>query len=189
MSRKVVITGVPGVGKSTVIDGALERLKELGREYWPISFGTAMFELASERGLVSDRDEMRRLDQDVQKELQSGAARAIAQISDDVIVDTHCTVKTPGGFLPGLPIWVLEELKPDVFVLVETDPDQILGRRILDESRIRDLEGYGEIRTHQEFNRFIAASYAMVSGCTVKIINNPDFLLEKALADLVEVLR
>jgi len=84
---------------------------------------------------------------------------------------------------------VLEELKPDVFVLVETDPDQILGRRILDESRIRDLEGYGEIRTHQEFNRFIAASYAMVSGCTVKIINNPDFLLEKALADLVEVLR
>jgi adenylate kinase len=31
----------------------------------------------------------------------------------NVIVDTHCTVKTPKGYMPGLPAWVLKEIKPD----------------------------------------------------------------------------
>jgi adenylate kinase len=189
MGKKVVITGVPGVGKTTVIDKALEVLKGEGIDYRPLNFGSFMFEVASSEGLVKDRDEMRKLDQATQRRLQQSAARKIGAAPENVIIDTHCTVKTPKGFLAGLPEWVLRELNPDIFVLVETDEDQILNRRLSDLSRVRDMEGYGGIRDHQQFNRAIAASYAMLAGCTVKIIKNPDFLLENAVADMVELLR
>ncbi|MEA2034999.1 MAG: adenylate kinase [Euryarchaeota archaeon] len=189
MSKKVVITGVPGVGKTTVINGALEALKNEGVEYRSVNFGSCMFDAALKKGLADDRDAMRKLDQNVQRDLQKSAARSIAEIKSNVIIDTHCTVNTPKGFLAGLPLWVLEELKPDIVVLVETDSDQILNRRLSDDSRIRDMEGFSGIESHQQFNRFMAASYAMVTGCTVKIIMNSDFLLENAIADMVDLLR
>jgi adenylate kinase len=78
---------------------------------------------------------------------------------------------------------------PDVIVLVETDPDQILMRRLSDASRVRDMEGARSIAGHQEFNRAIAAAYAMYTGCTIKIVGNDNHLLEHAIDDLVNVLR
>jgi adenylate kinase len=98
-------------------------------------------------------------------------------------------VKTPKGYLAGLPEWVLKEIMPDIIVLVETDDDQILMRRMSDETRTRDKEGAKSIAEHQQFNRSIAAAYAMVTGCTIKIVTNADFLLERASEDLAGVLR
>jgi adenylate kinase len=107
----------------------------------------------------------------------------------NVLIDTHASIKTPGGYLPGLPEWVLKELMPDTIVLVETNEDQVLLRRMTDETRTRDIEGSYGIAEHQQFNRAIAAAYAMVTGCTIKYITNADFLLEKAAVDLAAVLR
>lgn len=187
--KKVIITGVPGVGKSTVVNEALSKLKEEGITYQSLNFGTFMFEVAQKEGYVKDRDEMRKLEKDLQKRLQQLAAKAIAQISGNIIIDTHASVRTPKGYLPGLPEWVLHEIMPDLIVLVETDGDQILLRRLGDDTRERDMEGSGGIAEHQQFNRFFSAAYAMVTGCTVKIIHNPDFLLEKAVTDMAAVLR
>ena len=189
MGKKVVITGVPGVGKTTVINRAIEELSAEGIEYQTLNFGSCMFEVASGRGQVRDRDEMRKLDQAQQRDLQRNAAQVIAQSEGNVIIDTHCTVKTPKGYLAGLPEWVLRELMPDIVILVETDEDQILKRRLSDETRVRDLEGYNDILEHQHFNRSMGAAYAMLTGCTVKIVKNPDFLLERAVEDMKEILR
>ncbi len=137
---KCIITGVPGVGKTTVITGALTKLEEMGVHYANISFGSFMFDTAMAEGLVRNRDEMRLLAKDDQRSLQRKAAAAIAKTDGNVIVDTHASVKTPKGYLPGLPEWVLEALQPDLFVLIETDEDQILGRRLGDPSRVRDMD-------------------------------------------------
>ncbi len=191
MGKKVVVTGVPGVGKTTVINGAMDRLAAEGVIYESVNFGTFMFDVACNENLVSDRDEMRKLGKDDQKRLQQAAASGIAAMSADanIIIDTHSSISTPAGFLAGLPEWVLRELMPDVVVLVETDPDQILMRRLGDASRARDMEGSRAIAGHQEFNRAIAAAYAMYTGCTVRIVENADFLLERAIDDLADVLR
>ncbi len=191
MGKKVVVTGVPGVGKTTVITGAMEKLAEEGAAYQSINFGTFMFEVAQRENLVADRDGMRKLDRGVQKRLQREAAAGIAAASGtaNVIIDTHSSVKTPNGYLAGLPEWVLKELMPDVVVLVETDEDQILMRRLGDGSRVRDTEGARSIGEHQQFNRAIAAAYAMYTGCTIKTIQNDNFLLDRAVAEMVEVLR
>jgi adenylate kinase len=189
MGKKVIITGVPGVGKTTVVNEALKKLKEAGVEYQSINFGTFMFEVAKSDSIVADRDQMRTLDRAVQKRLQQRAAQAIGKISGNVLIDTHASVKTPKGYLAGLPEWVLREIMPDTIVLVETDDDQILMRRLTDETRSRDKEGSRSIAEHQQFNRSIAAAYAMMTGCTIKIIINPDFLLDRSSSELAEVLR
>jgi len=187
--KKVIITGVPGVGKTTVVNEALKKIKAEGVEYKSINFGTFMFEVAMNEKIVLDRDQMRALDREVQKQLQQRAAKAIAQIPGNILIDTHASVKTPKGYLAGLPEWVLREIMPDTIVLVETDDDQILMRRLTDETRSRDKEGSRSIAEHQQFNRAVAAAYAMISGCTVKIVINADFLLERAAEDMAAVLR
>ena len=187
--KKVIITGVPGVGKTTVVNEALKKLQEQGIEYQTINFGTFMFEVARNDKVVENRDQMRTLDRAVQKRLQQRAAQAIAQVEGNVLIDTHASVKTPKGYLAGLPEWVLRELMPDILVLVETDDDQILMRRLSDDTRSRDKEGARSIAEHQQFNRSIAAAYAMMTGCTIRIIINADFLLERSSTELADVLR
>ena len=93
--KKVIITGVPGVGKTTVINEALAKLKNEGVEYQPINFGSFMFEVAKSEGLVENRDQMRTLERADQKRLQQRAAQAIAKIPGNVMIDTHASVKTP----------------------------------------------------------------------------------------------
>jgi adenylate kinase len=189
VGKKIIITGVPGVGKTTVVNEALKKIKEEGVEYKSINFGTFMFEVAMNDKTVQDRDQMRTLDRAVQKRLQQRAAQAIAQVQGNVLIDTHSSVKTPKGYFAGLPEWVLREIMPDTIVLVEADDDQILMRRLTDETRSRDKEGARSIAEHQQFNRSIAAAYAMLTGCTVKIVINADYLLERAAEDMAAVLR
>jgi len=186
--KVVVITGTPGVGKSTVLQKALEEIEE---EYMIVNFGDAMLEAALERGVVNNRDEMRRLDPHVQRDIQRLGGRKIAEIAKtkNVIVDTHATIKTSKGYLPGLPVWVLEELNPSIIVVVEADSMEISGRRSSDETRKRDREDTMEIEEHQLLNKAAAIAYAVYSGATVAVIENHDEGLLEAAKNLAAVLR
>lgn len=154
----VVLAGIPGTGSTTVLNKVLENI-----DYVNINYGNVMFDIAQEKGLVAGRDDMRKLDPKIQKEVQQEAAIKIHKMAenDDVIIDTHCTIKTPKGFLPGLPIWVLEELKPTQFILIEAKPSEIMYRRMNDPTRVRDVEYADEIDLHQEVSRATAMSYAV----------------------------
>ncbi len=46
MGKRVVITGVPGVGKTTVVNGALGKLADEGISYQSLNFGSGMYEVA-----------------------------------------------------------------------------------------------------------------------------------------------
>ncbi|MBA2862061.1 adenylate kinase [Methanococcus maripaludis] len=190
-NKVVVVTGVPGVGGTTVTQKAMDILSEEGLNYKMVNFGSAMFEVANEEGLASDRDQMRKLDPETQKRIQKMAGRKIAEMAKEypVAVDTHSTVKTPKGYLPGLPAWVLTELNPDMVIVVETDGDEILMRRLSDESRKRDLETTASIEEHQFMNRAAAMSYGVLTGATVKIVKNKNGLVDNAVEELISVLR
>jgi adenylate kinase len=105
-----------------------------------------------------------------------------------VFVDTHCTVRTPRGYLPGLPKWVLETLKPKQIILVEADPEEILRRRISDESRKREKSPLEDIEEHQEMNRKVAMVYSTLTGAIVTIIKNHDNRLDEAVENFVKSL-
>ena len=178
----VVVTGIPGVGKTTVMKEAAE-----GIDIQFVTFGTVMADIAIEMNLVKDRDGMRKLTLEQQKELQIKTAEKVAKM-DNVIVDTHCTVKTPKGYMPGLPEWVIKKLNPTAIVVVEADPEEIYNRRSKDITRNRDPDSKEKIAEHQQMNRAAAMTYATLSGATVKIVFNHDNAIEDAVKDAAPVL-
>ncbi|MEE9440536.1 MAG: adenylate kinase [Candidatus Thermoplasmatota archaeon] len=179
----IVVTGIPGVGKTTVMKQAAE-----GIDIKFVTFGSVMIDIAKEMGLVKDRDEMRKLTLEQQKDLQIRSAEKVASMGD-VILDTHCTVKTPKGYMPGLPEWVLKKLKPTAIVVVEADPDEIFNRRAKDATRNRDPDSEEEIAEHQQINRSAAMSYATLTGATVKIVFNHDDAIDEAVKQAEPVVK
>ena len=174
----VVVGGVPGVGKSTVMAAS----RELG--YTIANFGTAMFDTARKDGLVEDRDQMRTLPVAQQQRIQKLAAQELGRM-EKVVVDTHLSILTPSGFMPGLPEWVVRALDPTHIVLVEADPDQIAGRRARDSTRQRDSDDIG---LHQQMNRSFAAASATLTGTPVSIVINADGAVEAAAEAFVRIL-
>jgi len=184
----VMITGIPGVGKSTITRLALRKTKVRFRL---VNFGDLMFKEAVTAGLVGHRDEMRKLDPKIQKELQMKVARRIVEMSksEPILIDTHATIRTPVGYLLGFPREVIEVINPNFIVIIEATPSEILGRRLRDLKRDRDVETEEQIQRHQDLNRAAAVSYAMHSNALIKIIeNHEDKGLEEAVHELVEVL-
>lgn len=181
--KLIVQTGIPGVGKTTVLTKAVESLDE---KFKIVNYGSKMFEVAQKEKIVKDRDEMRKMPPETQKRIQRMAAKAISKeaVKTNVVVDTHCTIKTPSGYLPGLPIWVLEELKPTQIINIEANPEEIQGRRVSDETRARDADDIKEIDEHQMINRATSMAYAMVTGATMKIVFNHNDRLDEAVESL-----
>ena len=178
----IVVTGIPGVGKTTVMKNAAE-----GMDIKFVTFGTVMTEIAKEMGLVKDRDEMRKLTLEQQKELQIKSAEKVASMGN-VILDTHCTIKTPKGYMPGLPEWVIKKLNPTAIVIVEADPEEIYNRRANDPTRNRDPDSKEQIAEHQMINRAAAMAYAALTGSTVKIVFNHDNAIDAAVKEAALVL-
>jgi len=178
----IVVTGIPGVGKTTVMKRAAE-----GMDIKFVTFGTVMSEIALEQKIVKDRDDMRKLTLEQQKDLQIKSAEKIASMGN-VILDTHCTVKTPKGYMPGLPEWVIKKLNPTAIVVVEADPEEIYNRRAGDPTRNRDPDTKEQINEHQTINRAAAMAYAALSGATVKIVFNHDDAIDAAVEQAAPVL-
>ena len=191
-SRNVVIvTGIPGVGKTTVIDTAVDIVKEKhGEDVLILNFGTFMFEVARERDLVKDRDELRKMPTSSQRVVQKLAGEAIAERAKTakIIVDTHTLILTDNGFLIGLPEWVVKAIQPKTIVLVEADPKNIASRRSDDETRIRDAQMVDEINMHQQMCRAAAAAAGTLTGATVRVIMNREGKVEDAAAQLADTL-
>ncbi len=185
------MTGIPGVGKTTVISTAVDMVKKRHNEnVLVLNFGTAMFELASKKGLVKDRDEMRKLPISVQRELQKMAGEAIEKQarSSRVIVDTHTLIQTNNGYLIGLPEWVVRAMKPKTIVLIEADPKDIAARRTEDATRVRDVQQIEQIEIHQQMCRAAAVAAGTLTGATVRIIKNMQGAVEAAATQLYETL-
>ncbi len=191
----VVMTGVPGVGKSTVVKTAFEKAEEknIKIEWEMVNFGDMMLKTATEKKLVEHRDEMRVLPIEKQREIQKEAAKAIRDMADkgDYILDTHATIETPKGYIPGMPEWVLRELSPDVIVVLESRPEDINHFRkkdIGDDFRRREVDNLQSIEMHQSVNRSIAMAYSVLTGTPIKVIWKPRGTLPQAGETLLEVL-
>ncbi|MHA2379745.1 MAG: adenylate kinase [Candidatus Thorarchaeota archaeon] len=187
----VIVTGIPGVGKTTVIDTAVEMVKsQHGEEVRVLNIGTAMFEVASEKGLIKDRDDLRKMPTAKQREVQRMAGEVIAEKAKTarVIVDTHTLIQTKNGFLIGLPEWVARAIQPKTVVLVEADPEKIASRRSSDETRTRDDQIVDEIDTHQRMCRAAAVSVGTITGATVRVIRNREGKVEEAATELASTL-
>jgi adenylate kinase len=187
-NKRVIIVGIPGVGKSSVISLAIEQLKQKGKNATIAVFGTVMLEEAHKMG-VKNRDELRKMSLGKQRDLQEKAAKRISEIEDSiVIIDTHLFIKTIEGYYPGLPMYLLDIIKPTHFVMVIAEPGEIVNRRKSDKSRVRDIVAVEDIQDELDILRVMIASSSILTGSPFIAIVNNDNEIEQAVSSMVKVL-
>lgn len=186
-NKRAVIVGIPGVGKTTVITRAAEMLNEK-RKTTVVVFGTVMFEEAKKMGLKS-RDEMRRMPVEDQRRLQEMAAQRIAEMRDDVVlIDTHLFINTVEGYYPGLPMRLLNIMKPTNMVMIAADASEIAERRKADQTRQRDIVSAEDIQKELDISRVMVASCSILTGAPFAIIMNSDGRVDEAAANIAKML-
>ena len=186
---KVIIVGIPGVGKSTIISNATAALQNMGTSVTTVVFGSVMFEEAKKLG-ITHRDQMRKLSIDVQQKLQNKAADLISGRRESVVVvDTHLFIKTSSGYYPGLPMNLILKLNPDRLILVSANSEEILRRRKDDNTRTRDMISDDEIKRDIEVSLSMISSLSILTGAPFEIIHNNDNMIDSATAQLVELLK
>ena len=187
--RTIIIIGVPGVGKSTLISKAVSTLQNLGTSVNSIVFGSVMFQEAKKLG-ITDRDQLRKLSISIQEKLQYMAADYICALKEStVIVDTHLFIKTTSGYYPGLPMNLILKLNPDRLILVTARSEEILKRRKNDNTRLRDIIPEDEIKRDIEVSLSMVSSLSVLTGSPFEIIYNHDNMVDSATSLMVELLK
>ncbi len=180
VSKKVIIVGIPGVGKSTLVNKIVEILNSRQKSVSVNSFGTIMFEEAQKNG-IKNRDDLRKLSMEEQQILQKKAAQKMAKLEDDlVIIDTHTFISTNAGFYPGLPHNVLEIIKPSNFISVYARPEDIYNRRMKDTTRQRDIVSIDNIKKEMAISDAMLSSCAVFSGSPMKPVLNTEGKVDEA---------
>lgn len=186
MKLRVVVVGIPGVGKTTVVEKLRSRLE--GAKL--VTFGTVMFEEATRRRWVKGRDEMRKLPIDRQSRLQRFASAKISKMADRIVlVDTHLFIRTKEGFWPGLPFDVARVLKPTHLILVEASPEEVAARRAKDAARARDKVIVEELEKETQLGRTYLSAVSTLTGAPMLIVRNEEGKADETAESLAAVIR
>ena len=187
-NKKVVMVGIPGVGKTSLLKRVVEILTERNKTVSVVSFGTLMFDVAKDNG-ISDRDDLRKLPVIEQQKLQKIAAEKIASMVDQVvIIDTHAFINSSEGYYPGLPEHVLKIIKPTNFVSVSAKPEEIYSRRIKDFTRNRDTITLANVKKELDFQSGIISACAVISGAPIKYVLNREGKIDEAADKVINSL-
>ncbi|KAF6245024.1 adenylate kinase [Nitrosopumilus sp. b2] len=187
-SKKIILVGIPGVGKTTLLSKILDHIKSQQKSVNVVSYGTLMFEVAKQNGL-NDRDELRKLPVTKQQELQKIAAENIAACTEEiVIIDTHAFISSPEGYYPGLPEHVLKIIKPSNFISVSAKPEEIYSRRMTDETRNRDKNTLANVKTELDVQSGMISACSVITGSPVKYILNREGKVDEAADKIIQSL-
>lgn len=176
---KYVIFGIPGVGKTSVVNGVVEKTGIKN-----INLGDLLTEIGKEMGLIENRDELRKLNFKLQQKIRKGGVERIIDLHEkygDILLDTHAAIKTRQGYMPGFDNYMLETLNPDVFIILWAKPEDIVSRRSGDNSRERDEDSIEEIAEGIRVTRQMASAYAVLASATYVEIENKQGELETSI--------
>jgi len=184
-----MVVGVPGVGKTSVINEAKKYLKY---EFKVVNTGDIMFELAKEKYNINNRDEIRKkLTFEQQKEIQREAIKRIKKMEkeSDIILDTHLVIESYEGYIPAMLRDYAEILRPDGIAVIISDPDKIFVRRLKDiQIRGRDVENLKRIEIQQNLTIYFTTIFMFEYSTIVEVINNEEGLLEESAKKFAEFL-
>ena len=186
--KKVVIVGIPGVGKTSLVTRIVELLNGDKQRASVHSYGTVMMNEV-ENSDISDRDNLRHLPVSQQKELQKQAAKKISELTDDVVfIDTHAFISTKEGFYPGLPNHVIQVLEPTHLIAISARPEEIYNRRMKDDTRNRDKISIEAIKKELAVQDAMLSSCSVLSGSPMKVILNNEGKIDEAANNVIEAI-
>jgi adenylate kinase len=187
-TKRIIVVGIPGVGKTTVVSNVKNTLEQTGIKTILAEFGKIMLEEAKKLN-IQNRDEIRRLSIEEQKKLQNLAATKISQIySDVVIIDTHLFINTKEGYYPGLPAHLLNNIKPTHLILIIANPEEIYHRRQNDSTRVRDIISMDSIKNEIDVSKMLISCCSIISGAPFKILANHEGSLTDCTRKMVSLI-
>ena len=182
MNRIVIITGSPGVGKSTLIKSLTENGK-----YKILNVGDVMLDLAIKEGAVKGRDELRFLKDDEIRRLQDKTFIDIAHMEGNIILDTHASVESNGRFVPGVPLETMRIIRRNVRAMIYIDAltTEIIERATGDKHRLRNTDR-AFIDAQRRINLSILSMYSAYLNIPLYIIFNRQDELAESIKSLKE---
>lgn len=191
MAKSIIVAGVPGVGKTTVLHELASVAHAKNVPLKIVNFGNVMNELFKKQGKEIHRDRMRREDIELQSKIQEKAARMIGKMPGNsaLVVDTHMFVRTAEGIWPGTPARVLEHLDPSLIILIEADPEEVAARRSSDTTRERESKNIEDAKADLQWSRNMASAIAVLAGIPIQIVHNKDGSQRKAAEDLLKLIQ
>jgi len=187
-NKKIILVGIPGVGKTTLLTTMVEILKDHKKNVVVINYGSLMFDVAKENGLT-DRDQLRKLSVSEQQRLQKLAAEQISHHEEEVvIIDTHAFINSPEGYYPGLPEHVLKIIKPTNFVSVSAKPEEIYNRRMKDDTRNRDKITLANIKKELDVQSGMMSACAVITGSPVRLVLNGEGKIDEAADKIIKAI-
>lgn len=180
---RILITGVPCSGKSSIVSGVSRTFPDVVI----CEFGQLMARIGERQDLISGYRDLSGVPLAIRAPLQIATAKDIARLKQPVAIAAHVIVRAPEGYVEGLPEPALSYLRLTGIMLVTSDPQQIHER--LSATRIA-ADGVGSvelIRAHQERVRKRAMEIAQSRNIPIGYIENVAGHLLNATDDAIRL--
>lgn len=157
--------------------------------------GSDTIYVKKEEDLALARDYMRNVNVEttkiLQQEIFAHYSRLLKQDpTKHYLIETHAALKTKQGYLPGLSKDFLQEIQPEVFIIIEADADKIFARRVNDKTRKRDHDiSVSDVQVNLDTTRYMVSNYAFSVHSPLVIINNREGEQESVSQELTDILK
>ena len=186
MTKLILVTGTAGAGKSTI----LAELPKLGGDKLKvINLGTEMLEIAREKFNMTDRDQLRVIDDRTTIAIRNGIMQKIIDSKEDAIIDTHASVKQGRRYRPGFSIDELQKIRISAIIYIDATSEEILQRSLSDHSRKRAYDTITEIDEWRSVNISIISTFAVYLNIPIYIIYNQDGGLDTAVQEVNKIIK
>ncbi len=170
MTKLILLTGTPGAGKSTILNGIS---KPSGR-FKLLNMGNEMLDIMKEKLGITDRDRIRAIDDKSTILIRNEVMQKIIDEKQDAIIDTHASVKNGRRYRPGFSIAELEKIRISAIIYIDASSEEIFNRRKRDKTRVRENDTTAEIDEWRSVNISIISTFAVYLNIPIYIIYNKE---------------
>ncbi|MEM0106807.1 MAG: AAA family ATPase [Candidatus Micrarchaeaceae archaeon] len=181
MGKVALLVGISGAGKSTLI-----KSMPASQSYMIVNLGTLMFKIAEEEGLVSTRDQLKKLTCEESTRLRNLAIQEIKNSKDNLLIDTHISIENAelSSITVGIPFDLVNEIKPSGLIYIDAPSTDILERRVADTTRARENQTAYALDTQRTIDLSILSYYMAYLNIPLYIIINKQGRLQEATMNL-----
>jgi adenylate kinase len=174
----VVVTGVPGVGKSTITRSIVTKIDPAVR----IGFGELIFEVKQQQEIMVDYEQLRASPNksipinyvDRAAELLLEKVTLLRQTTN-ILLDSHAVVKDYFGFRVAPEINDFNKAKIDAVIVVHA-PFDIVYQRLIKEPKGRTLISEQTFETQRTLQDAVAINFSLMARCPMYVIETSDNL-------------